>query len=68
MEISADVSKISKTVQRDLICIWKVSSESTIHFAYVLTVLAEKNVVNFIWHGSYQTQGCVTMGNYEWTT
>ena len=33
MQISADVSKISKTVQADLTFILNVLSESSIHFA-----------------------------------
>ena len=33
MQMTADVSKISKTIQRDLTFILKVLSESSIHFA-----------------------------------
>ena len=33
MQITADVSEISKTVQRDFIFILSVISESSIHFA-----------------------------------
>ena len=47
MQITADVSEISKTVQRDLTFILNVLSESSIHFAYFLIVFAKKNVVSF---------------------
>ena len=33
MQITADIGEISKTVQRDLIFILKVLSESSIHFS-----------------------------------
>ena len=47
MQITADVSKILKTVQRDHTLILNVLSESSIHFAKFSIVLAKKNVVSF---------------------
>ena len=47
MQITADVSKISKTGQRDLTFILTVISESSIHFSRFLIVHTEKNIVSF---------------------
>ena len=47
MEITADVSKISKTAQRDLTFILNVLSESSIHFAQFSIVLTKRSVVSF---------------------
>ena len=44
MHISAEVNKISKTVQRNLTFILNVLSESSIHFTKFSIVLAKKNV------------------------
>ena len=41
MQITTDVSKISKTVQAELIFISNAFSESTIHFAYLSKVLSK---------------------------
>ena len=39
-----DVNKISKNVQRNLILILHVLSESSIHFTWLSIILANKNV------------------------
>ena len=44
MQIIADVSKISKTVQVNLTFILNVLSESSIHITKLSIVLAKKNV------------------------
>ena len=48
MQIIADVSKFSKTVQRDLTFILNVLSESRIPFNEFFIVPAKKNVASFI--------------------
>ena len=47
MQITVNVSKISKTVQRDLTFILNVVSVTSIHFAQFSIVLAKKNVGSF---------------------
>ena len=47
MQITADISKISKTVERNLTLILTVLSESSIHFSQSSRVLAKKNAVSF---------------------
>ena len=47
MQITADISKISKTVQLDFTFVLNVLSESSIYFAYFSRVLAKKNDVSF---------------------
>ena len=47
MPITADVSKISKTVQRDLKFIFDDLSESDVIFVSNLIFLAVENVVSF---------------------
>ena len=47
MQITADISKMSKSVQRDLTFVLNVLSESSINFAYFSRVLAKKNAVSF---------------------
>ena len=42
MQITTEVSKISKTVQAELIFISNAFSESTIHFDYLSKVLPKK--------------------------
>ena len=42
MQINADISEISKTVQYDLTFILNVLSESSFHFALFLIVLTKK--------------------------
>ena len=41
MQVTADFSEISKTVQRDLTFILNVLSEFSIHFAYCSIVFAK---------------------------
>ena len=47
MKITADVSKISKTAERDLTFTLNKLSESSIHFAQSSIVLAKKSVFSF---------------------
>ena len=47
MQITSDVSEMSKTVQHDLTFILNVLSEFSICFSEFLLVLAKKNVVTF---------------------
>ena len=47
MQITADVSEISKTVQRGLAFILNAHSNSSIHFPWFSIVIAKKNVVSF---------------------
>ena len=47
MQITADESKILKTVPHELTFISNVLSESRIHFDQFSIVLAKKNVVSF---------------------
>ena len=44
MQIIADVGKISKTVQRNLIVILNVLWESGIHYTQLSIVLAKENI------------------------
>ena len=44
MQIIAGISKISKTVQRNLIFILNVLLESSIHFTQFSIVFAKKNI------------------------
>ena len=44
MQITAEVGQVSKTLQRDLIFILNVHSESSFHFNKFLIVLAKKKV------------------------
>ena len=53
MQIIADISKISRTVQRNLIFILNVLWESSIHFTELSIVLAKKNIDIFTWNGFY---------------
>ena len=64
MRITADISKISKTVQRDLTIIFNDLSESVVIFVPNLILLALENVVNFTQKEFSQKRGCVTMRNY----
>ena len=47
MQITADVGKITKTVQRDLTFIFDVLSEYVIHFVSDAVSLAVENVISF---------------------
>ena len=59
MQTTADVSKVSKTVQSDLNFILNVLSEFSICFSEFLIVLAKKNVISFIENEAVVL--CVTM-------
>ena len=59
MQTTADVSKMSKTVQPDLNFILNVLSEFSICFSEFLIVLAKNNVVSFIENEAVVL--CVTM-------
>ena len=67
MQITADISEISKTVQGDVNFISSVLSESSINFAYLSIVLAKRNVFSFTWSDFYRKRGCITMHNYAGT-
>ena len=49
MEITSDISKISKTVQRDGMFIFDVLSKYGINFVSNSIFLATENVVSFTW-------------------
>ena len=64
MQITADISKILKTVQRDLTFTFNVLLESRIGFASFLVFLALENVVSFTRTCFYRKRISVTMRNY----
>ena len=47
MQITADVSKILKTVQRNLTSILNILLEFSIHFTLISIVIAKTNIVIF---------------------
>ena len=47
MQITTEITKISKTVQDDLNLILNALSKPSIHFTYFLIVLAKNNVDSF---------------------
>ena len=61
MQVTADVSKILKTVQRGLTFILNILSKSSIHFVSFSIVLAKKNAVSFTLNVFYEKRGCITM-------
>ena len=67
MKITADVSKISKTFQRDLTLIFDVVSESLFGFVSYSIFQAVENVVSFTKKRIYREQGSATMRNYAET-
>ena len=67
MQIIADVSKISKTVQRNLNFILNVLWEYRIHFTQLSIVLAEKNILFSHKMVFNRKWGCVTKFNYAGT-
>ena len=67
MQITADVSKISKTFQRDLTFIFDVLSESLFGFVSYSVFWTVENVVSFTKKRFYRKQGSVTMRNYAET-
>ena len=66
MQIIADVSKISKTVQRNLNFILNVLWEYRIHFTQLSIVLAEKNIL-FSHKMVFTENEAVTKFNYAGT-
>ena len=64
MQITADISKILKTVQRGLTFTFNVLSESRIVFVSFLVFLALENVKSFTRTCFYRKQISVTMCNY----
>ena len=70
-QITAEVGKITKTVQRDLTFIFDVLSEfviSFVSFAVSLAVMAVKNVVIFTLNDFSRKWGCESMRNYAETS
>ena len=65
--LTADISKIWKTVQRDLIFIFDVLLGSAISFVLFLVPQAIENVVSFTLNGFSRKRGGVTMRNYKET-
>ena len=64
MQITADISKILKNVQRDLSFIFEILLESRIGFVSVLVFLALENVVGFtklIFIDNKAAELCATM-------
>ena len=64
MQITADIRKILKSVQSDLIFIYDAISELRISFVSFLVILALENVVSFTKTCFYRKRSCVTMRNY----
>ena len=67
MQITADVSKISKTFPRDLTFIFDVFSESLFGFVSYSVFKAVENVISFTKRCFYREQGSPTMRNYTET-
>ena len=63
MQITADVSKISKTFQRDLTFIFNVLSKSLFGFVSYSVFQAVEKVVSFTKTHFYRERGCPTMRN-----
>ena len=64
MQVTADVSKIPKTFQRNLTFIFDVLSESLFGFVSYSVFQAVENVVSFTKKRFYRERGSVTMRNY----
>ena len=64
MQITADISKIWKTLQRDLIFIFDVLLRSTISFVSFLVPWCVENVVSLTRNGFFGKRGGVTMRKY----
>ena len=67
MQITADVSKILKTFQRDLTFIFDVLSESLFGFVSYLVFQAVENVVSFTKRRFYREGGSAIMRSYAET-
>ena len=63
MQITANVSKTSKTLKRDRTFIFDVLSESLFGFVANLVFQPEENVVNFTKKCFYRGRGSVAMRN-----
>ena len=63
MQITADISKISGSVQGDVASILNVLSETDV-FVQICLVLEIKNLVNLIKTSFYWKQGCLSMCKY----
>ena len=64
MQITTDVSKISKTVQPNLTFILNILSELSIHFSQISIVIAKKNVGLFTYRFFIENDAallCVTV-------
>ena len=64
MQITADIRKILKNVQRDFTFIFDVLSKSCISFVSFLVFLALKKVFSFTKTRFYRKRNSVTMRNY----
>ena len=67
MQITADVSKISKTFQRDLTFIFDVLSESLFGFVSYMVFWTVENVVRFTKKRFYREESSAPMRNYAET-
>ena len=61
MQITADISKILKNVQRDLSFIFDLISKSRIGFVSIFVLLALENILSFTKTRFYWKQTSVTM-------
>ena len=64
MQTTADMSKISKTFQRDLTFIFDLLSESLFGFVSYSVFSVVENVVGFTKKRLYRERGSATMRNY----
>ena len=64
MQITADVSKISKTFRPDLTFIFDLLSESLFGFVSYSVFYVAENVVGFTKKRLYRERGSPTMRNY----
>ena len=67
MQITADIRKMLKSVQSDLIFIYDAISELRISFVSFLVILALENVVSFTKRCFCRKRSSATMRNYEET-
>ena len=67
MQITADVSKVLKTFQRNLTFIFDVLSESLLGFVSYMFFQGVENVISFTKKRFYRKRGSVTMRNYAET-
>ena len=67
MQITADIRKISKTIQGEPIFIFNILWEYDINFVPNLIFWATENVVSFTLNDFSRKRGCITMRNYAET-